>query len=253
MIYYPISTLMLAGIREILIITTPHDKQLFIDLLGDGSQIGMNFQYIIQPEPKGLAQALILAEEFLDGKPCALILGDNIFYGTGLGNQLENFTNIDGAAIFATKVSNPSEYGVVSFDKNGAALEIEEKPNKPKSNFAIPGLYFYDKHASGYAKELKPSKRNELEITDLNRIYLQKSQLQVCVLERGTAWLDSGTAKSLLDASRFVQLIEDRQGLKIGCIEEIAWRKKYISSEQLLGLAQKLLKSSYGEYLANLE
>jgi glucose-1-phosphate thymidylyltransferase len=253
MIYYPISTLMLAGIREILIITTPHDKQSFMNLLGDGSQIGMNFQYIIQPEPKGLAQALILAEEFLDGQPCALILGDNIFYGTGLGNQLEKFTNIDGAAIFATKVSNPSEYGVVNFDKKGTALDIEEKPTKPKSNFAIPGLYFYDKHASCYAKELKPSKRNELEITDLNRIYLQKSQLQVCVLERGTAWLDSGTAKSLLDASRFVQLIEDRQGLKIGCIEEIAWRKKYISSEQLLGLAQKLLKSSYGEYLANLE
>ena len=253
MIYYPISTLMLAGIREILIITTPHDKQSFMDLLGDGSQIGMNFQYIIQPEPKGLAQALILAEEFLDGQPCALILGDNIFYGTGLGNQLEKFTKIDGAAIFATKVSNPSEYGVVNFDKKGTALDIEEKPTKPKSNFASPGLYFYDKHASCYAKELKPSKRNELEITDLNRIYLQKSQLQVCVLERGTAWLDSGTAKSLLDASRFVQLIEDRQGLKIGCIEEIAWRKKYISSEQLLGLAQKLLKSSYGEYLANLE
>jgi glucose-1-phosphate thymidylyltransferase len=244
---------MLAGIREILIITTPRDKQSFIDLLGDGSQIGMSFQYIIQPEPKGLAQALILAEEFLDDQPCALILGDNIFYGTGLGNQLESFTKIDGAVIFATKVSNPSEYGVVSFDKNGAALEIEEKPTKPKSDFAIPGLYFYDKYATGYAKELKPSKRNELEITDLNRIYLQKGQLQVCVLERGTAWLDSGTTRSLLDASRFVQLIEDRQGLKIGCIEEIAWRKKYISSEQLLKLAQKLLKSSYGEYLANLE
>ena len=253
MIYYPISTLMLAGIREILIITTPHDKQSFINLLGDGSQIGLKFQYIIQPEPKGLAQALILAEEFLDGQSCALILGDNIFYGAGLGNQLEGFTSIAGAAIFATKVSNPSEYGVVNFDNVGKALEIEEKPTKPKSSFAIPGLYFYDKYASGYAKELKPSKRNELEITDLNRIYLQKGQLQVCILERGTAWLDSGTTRSLLDASRFVQLIEDRQGLKIGCIEEIAWRKKYITSEQLLGLAQKLHKSSYGEYLANLE
>lgn len=253
MIYYPISTLMLAGIREILIIATPHDKQSFINLLGDGSQLGMKFQYIVQPEPKGLAQALILAEEFLDGQSCALILGDNIFYGAGLGNQLENFTSVAGAAIFATKVSNPSEYGVVNLDDEGKALEIEEKPTKPKSNFAIPGLYFYDKYASGYAKELKPSKRNELEITDLNRIYLQKGQLQVCILERGTAWLDSGTTRSLLDASRFVQLIEDRQGLKIGCIEEIAWRKKYITSKQLLGLAQKLHKSSYGEYLANLE
>ena len=253
MIYYPISTLMLAGIRDVLIITTPQDQQAFINLLGDGSQIGMNFQYIIQPEPKGLAQGLILAERFLDGQSCAFILGDNIFYGTGLGNQLAQFRNIEGAALFATKVSNPSDYGVINFNSEGVALEIEEKPPIPKSNFAIPGLYFYDKNATNYAKELEPSTRGELEITDLNRIYLQKKQLKVCVLERGTAWLDTGTAKNMLDASRFVQIVEERQGLKIGCIEEIAWRKKYITHDQLLNLGNKLNKSSYGEYLVSLE
>ena len=244
---------MLAGIREILIITTPQDQKSFMNLLGDGSQIGMSFQYIIQPEPKGLAQALILAEKFLDHQPCALILGDNIFYGSGLGNQLTQFDNIVGATIFATKVSDPSQYGVISFDQKGNAQEIEEKPKVPKSNFAIPGLYFYDKNATEYAKKLKPSKRNELEITDLNRIYLEKGTLQVCVLERGTAWLDTGSFKSLLDASKFVQIIEERQGLKIGCIEEIAWRKKFISNEELLSLIRKYENTSYGNYLAALE
>ena len=253
MIYYPISTLMLAGIREILIITTKQDQQAFIALLGDGSQIGMDFQYVIQPEPKGLAQALILGEDFLAGESCALILGDNIFYGVGLGNQLSKYSNIDGAAIFATKVSNPEEYGVVNFDENGLALDIEEKPTSPKSNFAIPGIYFYDKNAPKYAKDLKPSKRNELEISDLNKVYLQKGKLHVSVLERGTAWLDTGTYKSLHEASSFVQLLEYRQGLKIGCIEEIAWMKKYINQKQLLELSKKFNKSGYGEYLANLE
>ena len=253
MIYYPISTLMLAGIREILIITTQQDQQAFKNLLGDGSEIGMDFQYTIQPKPEGLAQALILAEPFLDGHSCALILGDNIFYGTGLGEQLAKFTDIDGASIFATKVSNPEDYGVVTFDEQGVALEIEEKPTKPKSNYAIPGLYFYDKNAASYAKQIKPSERNELEISDLNEIYLRKGTLRVTILERGTAWLDTGTFKNLQNANNFVQLLEDRQGLKIGCIEEIAWRKKFISHEKLLQLSKKYGKSIYGEYLGSLE
>ena len=252
MIYYPISTLMLAGIREILIITTPQDQKAFKNLLGDGSEIGMDFQYTIQPKPEGLAQALILAEPFLDGHSCALILGDNIFYGTGLGEQLAKFTDVKGATIFATKVSNPEDYGVVFFDEQGIVLEIEEKPTKPKSNYAIPGLYFYDEKATSYAKQIKPSKRNELEISDLNEIYLQKGALHVSILERGTAWLDTGTFKNLQNASNFVQLLEDRQGLKIGCIEEIAWRKNFITDEKLLQLSKKYGSSKYGEYLAAL-
>jgi glucose-1-phosphate thymidylyltransferase len=252
MIYYPISTLMLAGIREILVITTAHDQQSFQGLLGNGNQIGMSFQYMVQSEPKGLAEALILGEEFLDGQCCALILGDNIFYGTGLGNQLEHFINPSGAVIFATQVSNPTDYGIVEFDRNGVVLDIQEKPILPKSNFAVPGLYFYDKNASEYAKQLSPSKRNELEITDLNRVYLQKGELKVEILERGTAWLDTGTFASLLSANNFVQILNERQGIKIGCIEEIAWRKKYIDDKQLKSLANKLMKSDYGKYLDSL-
>ena len=252
MIYYPISTLMLAGIREILVITTAHDQHSFQGLLGNGNQIGMSFQYMVQSEPKGLAEALILGEEFLDGQSCALILGDNIFYGTGLGTQLENFINPSGAVIFATQVSNPTDYGIVEFDRNGVVLDIQEKPILPKSNFAVPGLYFYDNKASEFAKQLSPSKRNELEITDLNRVYLQKGELKVEILERGTAWLDTGTFASLLSASNFVQILNERQGIKIGCIEEIAWRKKYIDDKQLKNLAKKLMKSDYGKYLDSL-
>ena len=252
MIYYPISTLMLAGIREILIITTPHDQSAFIRLLGDGSQWGISLTYAIQEAPRGLAEAFILGEEFLDGEGCALVLGDNIFYGAGLGRQLAEAHSGAGATIFAYEVSNPQDYGVIEFDEAGQPLSIEEKPANSRSNFAIPGLYFYDRSVVERAKNLKPSRRNELEITDLNRTYLEEHSLNVRVLPRGTAWLDTGSFDSLNDASSFVKIVEQRQGLKIGCIEEISWMNGWISDEQLQTLAAQLVSSGYGEYLKSL-
>ncbi|QIG90180.1 glucose-1-phosphate thymidylyltransferase RfbA [Chryseobacterium sp. POL2] len=252
MIYFPISTLLLAGIREILIITTPHDQEAFQRLLGDGSQIGCRFEYKIQPSPDGLAQAFILGEDFIGDDSVALVLGDNIFYGTGLPQLLESKTKLKGGCVFAYQVSDPERYGVVEFDKNNNALSIEEKPTTPKSNFAVPGLYFYDNSVVEYAKNLKPSSRGELEITDINKIYLEKGELEVGVMSRGTAWLDTGTFDSLHEASEFVRVLEKRQGFKISCIEEIAYRKGFINEEQLLKSAEKYGKSGYGSYLKNL-
>lgn len=252
MIYFPISTLLLAGIREILIITTPHDIEAFQRLLGDGSQIGCRFEYKVQPSPDGLAQAFILGEEFIGGDSVALVLGDNIFYGTGLPQLLESKTNVKGGCVFAYQVSDPERYGVVEFDDNFNALSIEEKPIEPKSNFAVPGLYFYDNSVVEYAKNLKPSPRGELEITDINKIYLEKGELEVGVMSRGTAWLDTGTFDSLHEASEFVRVLEKRQGFKISCIEEIAFRKGFINDEQLLKSAEKYGKSGYGSYLKKL-
>ncbi|MGX9985179.1 glucose-1-phosphate thymidylyltransferase RfbA [Soonwooa purpurea] len=252
MIYFPISTLLLAGIREILIITTPHDQEAFQRLLGDGSQIGCRFEYKIQPSPNGLAQAFILGEDFIGDDSVALVLGDNIFYGTGLPQLLESKTKLKGGCVFAYQVSDPERYGVVEFDKNNNALSIEEKPTTPKSNFAVPGLYFYDNSVVEYAKNLKPSSRGELEITDINKIYLEKGELEVGVMSRGTAWLDTGTFDSLHEASEFVRVLEKRQGFKISCIEEIAYRKGFINEEQLLKSAEKYGKSGYGSYLKNL-
>lgn len=249
MVYYPISTLLLAGIREILIITTPHDRQAFQKLLGDGSQIGCKFEYKVQPNPDGLAQAFILGEEFIGNDSVALVLGDNIFYGTGLPQLLENKTKVRGGCIFAYQVADPERYGVVEFDKNQKAISIEEKPLNPKSNYAIPGLYFYDNSVVEHAKNLKPSARGELEITDINKIYLEKGELEVGVMSRGTAWLDTGTFDSLHEASEFVKVLEKRQGFKISCIEEIAYKKGFINDEQLLKSAQKYGKSGYGHYL----
>lgn len=249
MIYYPLSTLMLSGIRDILIISTPHDLPLFEKLFGDGSQIGCRFSYKVQEVPNGLAQAFVLGEEFIGKDKCALVLGDNIFYGTGMGKLLEQNSNPDGGIIYAYHVNDPERYGVVEFDKNMKAISLEEKPEIPKSNYAVPGLYFYDNSVVEYAKNLKPSARGEYEITDLNKIYLENGKLKVSVLERGTAWLDTGTVQSLMQASQFIQVIEERQGFKIGCIEEIAYRKGFINAQDLEKIAQPLLKSGYGQYL----
>lgn len=252
MIYYPISTLMLAGIQDILIITTPHDQEQFQRLLGDGSQFGVNFSYVVQPSPDGLAQAFILGEEHVGNSSAALVLGDNIFYGPGLGNQLHKYTDVDGATVFGYRVSDPTAYGVVEFDENFTAISIEEKPTQPKSNYAIPGLYFYDNNVVDYAKAIKPSPRGELEITDLNRMYLEQGKLQVEVLPRGTAWLDTGTFDSLADATNFIRTIQARQGLSIGSPEEIGWRMGWIDDARLEELARPLVKSGYGQYLLNL-
>jgi len=249
MIYYPLSTLLLAGIREILIITTPHDVESFQKLLGDGSQIGCKFEYKVQPSPDGLAQAFILGEEFIGDDAVALVLGDNIFYGTGLPELLQSKTEVKGGCVFAYQVSDPERYGVVEFDVNQKAISIEEKPENPKSHFAVPGLYFYDNSVVEYAKNLKPSPRGELEITDINKIYLEKNQLEVGVMSRGTAWLDTGTFDSLHEASEFVKVLEKRQGFKISCIEEIAYKKGFINKEELFAAAEKYGKSGYGEYL----
>jgi glucose-1-phosphate thymidylyltransferase len=252
MIYYPLSTLLLAGIRDILIITTPHDQPSFQKLLGDGSQIGCRFEYKVQPSPDGLAQAFILGEEFIGEDSVALVLGDNIFYGTGLSQLLESKVNVKGGCVFAYKVSDPERYGVVEFDKDFRAISIEEKPKVPKSHYAVPGLYFYDNSVIGYAKNLKPSERGELEITDINKIYLEKGKLEVGVMSRGTAWLDTGTFDSLHEASEFVKVLEKRQGFKVSCIEEIAYHKGFINEEQLLKSAEKYGKSGYGAYLKRL-
>jgi len=252
MIYYPLSTLMLAGINEILIITTPDDQPAFKKLLGDGSQIGCHFEYVVQPRPEGLAQAFILGADFIGNNPAALVLGDNIFYGSGMGTLLRNKVNPDGAVVFAYQVHDPERYGVVEFDKNNRVISIEEKPENPKSNYAVPGLYFYDKEVVAIAKSIKPSYRGELEITDLNRVYLEKGKLEVGVLDRGTAWLDTGTFDSLIEAGEFIEVIEKRQGLKIGCIEEIAYRNGWINDEQMNKMATIYMKSGYGVYLKKL-
>ncbi|MCB9173178.1 MAG: glucose-1-phosphate thymidylyltransferase RfbA [Flavobacteriales bacterium] len=252
MIYYPLSVLMSAGINEILIITTPHDNPSFKMLLGDGTQFGCKFTYAIQEIPNGLAQAFVIGEEFIGNDKVALILGDNIFYGTGLDDLLTQKTNPDGGVVFAYHVSDPERYGVVEFDKNHKAISIEEKPEKPKSNYAVPGLYFYNNDVVKIAKELKPSKRGEYEITDVNKKYLEQGKLEVGILDRGTAWLDTGTHASLMQAGQYVQVIEERQGLKIGCIEEIAFRKGFISKQQLQKLAEPLIKSGYGIYLMDI-
>lgn len=251
MIYYPLSTLMLAGIREILIISTPYDLPQFKRLLGDGSTLGLQFSYAEQAVPNGLAQAFVIGREFIGNDNVALVLGDNIFYGVGLGEQLQKNANPDGGIIYAYHVSDPERYGVVEFDANMKAMSIEEKPAQPKSNYAVPGLYFYDNEVVNIARDLKPSPRGEYEITDVNKEYLRAGKLKVSVLDRGTAWLDTGTFDSLMQASQFVQVIEQRQGIKIACIEEIAYRKGFISREQLTKLAQPLLKSGYGQYLMN--
>lgn len=252
MIYYPLSILMLAGINEILIITTPHDSEQFQRLLGDGSQIGCRFEYAIQEVPNGLAQAFVIGEKFIDGDSAALVLGDNIFYGSGLSKLLQSCANPEGAVIFAYEVTDPERYGVVEFDKDLKAISIEEKPNRPKSNYAVPGLYFYDKDVVEIAKNIAPSARGEYEITDVNRVYLENGKLKVGVLNRGTAWLDTGTFDSLSDASEFVRVIEKRQGMKIGCIEEIAYRMGFINKQRLLELADELIKSGYGQYIKDI-
>lgn len=252
MIYYPLSVLMKAGINEILIISTPTDLPNFERLLGDGKKFGCSFSYKVQEVPNGLAQAFVLGEEFIGKDKAALILGDNIFYGSGLDQLLKSNSNPEGGVVFAYHVSDPERYGVVEFDAQGKAISIEEKPKEPKSNYAVPGLYFYDNNVVEIAKNLKPSPRGEYEITDVNKEYLQQKKLQVGILDRGTAWLDTGTFDSLMQASQFVQVIEQRQGLKVGCIEEEAWRQGFISKEQLRGLAEPLLKSGYGKYLLEL-
>ena len=252
MIYYPLSTLMLAGINEILIISTPHDLPNFEKLLGDGSSLGCKFSYAVQPEPNGLAQAFVIGEEFIGKDKVALVLGDNIFYGDGMAKLLQQSANPDGGVVFAYQVSDPERYGVVEFDKDNNAISIEEKPVQPKSDYAVPGLYFYDNDVVEIAKNIKPSPRGEYEITDVNKVYLESGRLKVGVLSRGTAWLDTGTFASLMQAGQFVQIIEERQGLKIGCIEEIAYRMGYINADQLREIARPLVKSGYGEYLLKL-
>jgi len=252
MIYYPLSVLMLAGIKDILIITTPEDNSQFKRLLGDGSHVGCNFQYAIQEVPNGLAQAFVIGESFIGNDKVALILGDNIFYSAGFSALLSSLTNIEGGCVFAYHVSDPERYGVVEFDENSMAISIEEKPKQPKSNYAVPGLYFYDNSVIDIAKNLKPSARGEYEITDVNKIYLEKNKLKVAIMDRGTAWLDTGTFDSLSDASEFVRVIEKRQGYKVGCIEEVAYNRGFINTEQLLQLATALEKSGYGQYLKNI-
>ena len=252
MIYYPLSTLMLSGIKDILIISTPQDLPQFRKLFGDGSHLGLNMSYAEQPIPNGLAQAFVIGEEFIGNDPCALVLGDNIFYGTGLGKTLEKNARPDGGIVYAYQVSDPERYGVVEFDQNMRAISIEEKPSKPKSRFAVPGLYFYDNEVVQIAKNINPSPRGEYEITDINLEYLNRGKLSVSVLDRGTAWLDTGTFDSLMQASQFIQVIEQRQGIKVACIEEIAWRKGFINADQLAKLAHPLLKSGYGTYLMDL-
>ncbi|MBX2972436.1 MAG: glucose-1-phosphate thymidylyltransferase RfbA [Flavobacteriales bacterium] len=252
MIYYPLSTLMAAGIREILIISTPHDLPNFLKLLGDGAALGCAFTYAEQKVPNGLAQAFVIGREHIGADSAALILGDNIFYGSGLGRKLSEHTKPEGGLVFAYHVSDPERYGVVEFDKGNRVLSIEEKPTKPKSNYAVPGLYFYDNDVLDIARDLKPSARGEYEITDVNKEYLRQGRLKVEILDRGTAWLDTGTFASLTQAGQFVQVIEERQGLRIGCIEEVAYKKGFINAAQLEKLAQPLLKSGYGEYLMKL-
>jgi glucose-1-phosphate thymidylyltransferase len=252
MIYYPLSTLMLAGVRNVLVITTPHEAHMFERLLGDGSQFGISITYAVQPSPDGLAQAFVIGAEHVGGSTSALVLGDNIFHGPGFGSQLRRFDDIDGGAIFGYQVADPTAYGVVEFDEEGTALSLEEKPARPRSSYAVPGIYFYGTDVVERARELKPSARGELEITDLNRTYLEEGRLQVQVLPRGIAWLDTGTFDSLNDASNYVRTIEGRQGVKIGCPEEVAWRMGYLSSDELRALAEPLAKSGYGEYLLGL-
>jgi glucose-1-phosphate thymidylyltransferase len=252
MIYYPLSTLMWSGINEILIISTPHDLPLFRQLLGDGSKLGCRFEYAVQEHPNGLAEAFIIGKEFIGNDKVALILGDNIFYGTGLADLLQANNNPDGGIIYAYHVNDPERYGVVDFDQNGKALSIEEKPLQPKSNFAVPGIYFYDNDVVEIASNIKPSHRGEIEITDVNKVYLERGKLKVSILDRGTAWFDTGTFNSLMQASQFVQVIEERQGLKIGSIEEAAFKMGYIDAAQLNTLAQPLLKSGYGTHLLSL-
>lgn len=252
MIHYPLATLMAAGLRDVLIITTPEDSEAFQRLLGDGTAWGMSIHYAVQPRPEGLAQAFLIAEDFLDGQGAALILGDNLFYGPRLGRHLADLTQVSGGHVFAYEVANPSGYGVVAFDESGVALSIEEKPDQPKSNFAVPGLYFYDESVVDVAKTITPSARGELEITAVNDHYLQAGSLTVTVLERGTAWLDTGTFRSLQDAGEFVRVMEDRTGTKVGCVEEIAWRNGWINDAQLEDLATPLVKSGYGDYLLRL-
>jgi len=249
MIYYPLSTLMLAGINEILIISTPHDLPNFQKLLGDGTSLGCKFSYAVQPEPNGLAQAFVIGEAFIGKDKVALVLGDNIFYGDGMAKLLQSSADPDGGVVFAYQVSDPERYGVVEFDKGNKVISIEEKPTQPKSDYAVPGLYFYDNEVVEIAKNIKPSPRGEYEITDVNKIYLERGKLKVGVLSRGTAWLDTGTFASLMQAGQFVQIIEERQGLKIGCIEEIAYRMGFITADQLKEIAKPLVKSGYGEYL----
>nr|WP_299420883.1 glucose-1-phosphate thymidylyltransferase RfbA [uncultured Emticicia sp.] len=252
MIYYPLSILMLAGIKEILIISTPHDLPHFQKLLGDGSRIGCSFSYAEQPSPDGLAQAFIIGADFIGNDSVALVLGDNIFYGSGLSKLLQSSTNPEGGVVFAYQVQDPERYGVVAFDENLKAISIEEKPEKPKSNYAVPGLYFYDNKVVDIAQNIKPSPRGELEITDINRVYLEQGKLQVGIMNRGTAWLDTGTFQSLMQAGQFVQVIEERQGLKVGCIEEVAYRMGFIDAHQLELIAKPLVKSGYGAYLLNI-
>lgn len=252
MIYYPLSTLMLSGIKDILIISTPQDLPQFQKLFGDGSHLGLNFSYAEQAIPNGLAQAFVIGEDFIGNDSCALVLGDNIFYGMGLGKTLEKNSNPDGGIVYAYQVSDPERYGVVEFDDQMKAISIEEKPVNPKSKFAVPGLYFYDNNVVEIAKNIQPSPRGEYEITDVNLAYLKSGKLHVSVLDRGTAWLDTGTFDSLMQASQFIQVIEQRQGIKIACIEEIAWRKGFINTDQLVKLATPLLKSGYGKYLMDL-
>ena len=252
MIYYPLSTLMWSGIRDILIISTPQDLPLFGQLLGDGKKFGCNFEYAVQEEPNGLAEAFIIGEKFIGNEKVALILGDNIFYGTGLSKLLQDNNNPDGGVIYAYHVHDPERYGVVEFDNNGKVISLEEKPDVPKSNFAVPGIYFYDNSVVETAKNIQPSHRGELEITDVNKEYLKQGKLKVSVLDKGTAWLDTGTFNSLMQASQFVQVIEERQGLKIGAIEEVAYKMGYINKEQLNKLIQPLIKSGYGKHLLSI-